>query len=87
MNSAVFWQPDGTYCLNMAISEIPWNPPTLVLFFSHKILGIWVALNFFGCQVTKICHPKSNKMLHTGVAEMDPKTHWLCELPTGDQSS
>jgi hypothetical protein len=35
-NGAIFWQPAGTYCLHMVISELfPWNPATSAHFF-HK---------------------------------------------------
>jgi len=38
MNPAIFWQPDGIYCLNMAILEgkNPQNPGTVVHFFQKN---------------------------------------------------
>jgi len=44
---AIFWQPAGSYCLNMAISEfVPWNLTTLMLFF-HKFFSRMSPTGFF----------------------------------------
>ncbi len=54
---AIFWQPAGSYCWNMAISEfVRWNPTTLMLFF-HKNVSYESHWIFLGHQVSKI-HPQ-----------------------------
>jgi hypothetical protein len=49
-NSVIFWQPAGTYCQNMAISEIPSSKSSQFGAFSHKfLLHVWHQI-FFCCK-------------------------------------